>query len=95
MNWVDITFALLGGILLGFFYFGGLWLTVRSLPTTRQPALLTMGSFLGRMLITVAGFYFLMGGRVENLLACLVGYILARQILFKVVRNGKTGTAVL
>jgi F1F0 ATPase subunit 2 len=94
MSWLHILLALLGGILLGTFYFGGLWFTVRSLPVTRHPALLTMLSFLGRMFITLAGFYFIMGNRVENLLACLVGFLLARQLLFKVLRNEKAGPAL-
>jgi F1F0 ATPase subunit 2 len=89
MNWIGILLALLGGGLLGVFYFGSLWLTVRSLPQTRHPALITMGSFLGRMLVTLAGFYFIMGGRVENLLVCLVGFLLARQVVFKFVVQGR------
>jgi F1F0 ATPase subunit 2 len=93
-SWLDILFALLGGVLLGTFYFGGLWFTVRRLPDTRHPALLTMVSFLGRMFITLAGFYFIMGSRVENLLACLVGFLLARQLLIKVLRNEKAGPAL-
>jgi F1F0 ATPase subunit 2 len=95
MSWMAITFSLLGGVLLGLFYFGGLWLTVRGLPNSRHPALLTMGSFLSRTLVTLAGFYFIMGGRVENLLASLLGFLLARQILFKMIRGGKAGTALL
>jgi F1F0 ATPase subunit 2 len=94
MSWIAILFALLGGILLGIFYFSGLWFTVRSLPSSRHPALLTLGSFLGRMIITLAGFYFLMGSRVENLLVGLLGFLLARQLLFKVLRPEKAGRAL-
>lgn len=94
MNWMAIIVALLGGALLGLFYFGGLWITVRSLTDSRHPGLLTMGSFLARMFITLAGFYVLMGGQVENLLAGLLGFLLARQALFKLVRDGKTGPAL-
>jgi F1F0 ATPase subunit 2 len=95
MNWIAITFSLVGGIFLGIFYFGGLWLTIRNLTATRYPALITMGSFLARTLLTLAGFYFIMGGRLENLLTCLFGFLLVRQVLFKVVQDGKTGSALL
>lgn len=94
MSWLAIFFALSGGILLGTFYFGGLWLTVRSIPGARSPALLTMGSYMSRMLITLAGFYFLMGDRLESLLVCLVGFLLARYVLFKVLRPEKPGEAL-
>jgi F1F0 ATPase subunit 2 len=66
---------------LGLFYFGGLWLTVRHLPSSRSPALLTLGSFLGRTAVTLTGFYLVMGGRWERLLACFVGFLLMRTIL--------------
>jgi F1F0 ATPase subunit 2 len=47
----DLTvnmFSLAAGALFGIFYFHGLWLTLKKLPNTCQPVLLTMGSFLGR-----------------------------------------------
>jgi hypothetical protein len=51
-----------------------LWRIVADRPATFplqtiQP-LLTMGSFLGRMAITLAGFYLVMGGGLGYLLAC-------------------------
>ena len=94
MSWLEILFAFMAGILMGFIYFGGLLVTVRALVGARQPALITLGSFLVRMLITLVGFYFVMGGRFDNLLACLVGFLLARQAMFKAVGDGKTGEAL-
>jgi F1F0 ATPase subunit 2 len=82
-DWFGMVFALLVGIFLGLFYFGGLWYTVRSLPGSRNPALLTMGSFLGRTVITLAGFYLVMDGSLPKLLACLAGFLLARQASFR------------
>jgi F1F0 ATPase subunit 2 len=86
-----IALALVAGICLGLFYFGGLWLTVRNLSTTNHPALLTMGSFLGRMAITLAGFYLVMGGGLGYLLASLVGFVLARQASIRFVSQLKAG----
>ena len=37
------------GILLGVFFYGGLWLTVRNLATTRHPFALTLGSLVLRI----------------------------------------------
>lgn len=73
--------ALAGGIGLGIFYFGGLWLTIQYLPDTRRPGVLTLGSFLVRMGVILTGFYLLMDGQWERLLICLVGFLGTRNFL--------------
>jgi F1F0 ATPase subunit 2 len=78
---VQLVLAATAGMALGLFYFGGLWLTVRRLPTSRSPALLTLGSFAGRLAVTLLGFYLVTGGRWERLLACLAGFLIARTLL--------------
>ncbi|MDH4267296.1 MAG: ATP synthase subunit I, partial [Deltaproteobacteria bacterium] len=67
----------------GFFYFGILWLTVKHLPRVRRPALLFLGSFWGRLGITLIGFYLIMGGEGQRLLACLLGFLLVRSVLVR------------
>lgn len=69
------------GVVLGLFYFGGLWLTTSRLPTTRWPVLLTLGSFLGRTAVTILAFYFTMAGRWERLLACFVGFVIMQFLV--------------
>ena len=69
------------GIILGIFYFGSLWITVRQLPTTAYPVRLFIGSWLGRMVITLLGFYLVMNGQWQRVLICLAGFIVARIIL--------------
>jgi F1F0 ATPase subunit 2 len=81
-----LALACVAGVGLGLFYFGGLWLTVRRLPNSPGPALLFMGSFVGRTALTVLGFYFVMDGRWERILACLAGFLLARQVLISRLR---------
>jgi len=72
---------LISGILLGVFFYGGLWLTVRSLRTTRHPLALTLASLVLRTLITVAGFYWLIGARWQNAAVALVGFAAVRFLL--------------
>jgi F1F0 ATPase subunit 2 len=74
------------GVGLGLFYFGGLWLTVRRLPDSSRPALLFVGSFAGRTALTLLGFYLVMDGRWERMLACLAGFIMIRQFLISRLR---------
>lgn len=69
------------GIILGIFYFGSLWITVRQLPTTTYPVRLFIGSWLGRMVITLLGFYLVMNGQWQRVLICLAGFIVARIVM--------------
>lgn len=69
------------GIILGIFYFGSLWITVRQLPTTAYPVRLFIGSWLGRMIVTLLGFYLVMNGQWQRVLICLAGFIAARIVL--------------
>ena len=80
---VPLVVALVAGLGIGIFYFGGLWLTVRQLTRTRRPAILTLGSFLVRSGVSLLGFYLVMGGRWERLLASLLGFLVARTILVR------------
>jgi F1F0 ATPase subunit 2 len=80
--WV-YTFVLLGGILLGLFFYGGLWWTVRRVLTARQPGLLTIGSFFVRTVLTLAGFFWLTGGRLDRLGVSMVGFLAIRLLLIR------------
>lgn len=73
--------AFLAGGLLGLVFFGGLWLTIRSLPSSRMPGLLVMVSLIVRLTMVLAGFFWVMGGRWERLLSCLAGFLLARTMI--------------
>lgn len=74
-----LVLAWLAGSALGTIFFGGLWWTVRKSVASRQPALWVFGSLLLRMGIALAGFYFVSGGQLKRLVACIVGFFLARM----------------
>jgi F1F0 ATPase subunit 2 len=78
---LGMSFA--GGLIIGAFYFLGLWWTIRRLPTARVPALWTIASFLIRSGIVLTGFYVVMKGRWENLLMCFAGFTLMRLLLVR------------
>ena len=69
-----------GGVL-GTIFFGGLWWTVRKGVSSKKPALWFFGSLLLRMSIALGGFYFVSGGHWARLLACLLGFVMARLIV--------------
>ncbi len=75
------------GILLGIFFYGGLWLTVRHLSTTRHPFALSLGGLLLRMTVALAGFLLVLDGRWQNAAATLAGFTAGRLILGMMARR--------
>jgi F1F0 ATPase subunit 2 len=69
------------GFLLGVFFYGGLWLTVSRLATTRHPLVLSLGSLMLRTGVTLSGLFLLIGHRWQNAVAALVGFSAGRLIL--------------
>jgi F1F0 ATPase subunit 2 len=69
------------GVLLGAVFFGGLWWTVRRGLSSKHPALWFLGSLVLRTGISLAGFYLVSGGQWDRLLACLLGFVVARFIV--------------
>ncbi|WP_305909489.1 ATP synthase subunit I [Methylomarinum sp. Ch1-1] len=78
--------ALLWGLLLGVFYFGGLWLTVRRLVEVKHQALWMLGSFLSRNLLAAAAFYPVALQGWQAMLFCLAGFIVVRMLLSRRIR---------
>ena len=85
-----LTLALLAGLLLGAIFFGGLWWTVQKGVSSRQPALWFFGSLLLRMSLALAGFYFVGRGHWEGLVACLLGFVVARLLVAWLTRSPGT-----
>ena len=73
--------AFAAGLLLGGFFFGGLWWTVIKGVSSQRPALWFFGSMLLRMSITLAGFYFVGREDWQRWLLCLLGFVLARLVM--------------
>jgi F1F0 ATPase subunit 2 len=78
---LPLLLALPAGVLLGVFFFGGLWWTIRKGLSSKHPALWFLGSLLLRTSMTVTGFYFVASGHWERLLACLLGFVIARFLV--------------
>ncbi|MHB9053960.1 MAG: N-ATPase subunit AtpR [Thermoleophilia bacterium] len=85
MNAVDYIFLpAVAGISLGTLYFGGLWLTLGRIMTTRNPALFILGSYLGRLSASFLGFYLVArAGQWQGLLVCLAFFILVRTVMVR------------
>ena len=76
-----LMLALLAGVALGAIFFGGLWWTVRFGISSAHPAICFLGSYLLRTAVSLAGFYFVSRGDWRRLLACLLGFVMARLLV--------------
>ncbi|MEO6095638.1 MAG: ATP synthase subunit I [Fibrobacteria bacterium] len=74
------------GLGIGAVFFGGLWWTVRQGVASKLPAVWFLGSLIIRMGIAVAGFYLVSGHHFGRLLACLLGFIMARMAVNRFIR---------
>jgi F1F0 ATPase subunit 2 len=87
---------LFAGVLLGTFFFGGLWWTIRSRSPSQWSGLLFAVSLVLRMAVAVFGFYLVSHGNWRKLLACLAGFLLARIVVTRLIRlPASKGTPVL
>jgi len=84
---LTLALAFVAGAGLGMVFFAGLWWTVRKGVSSLRPALWFLGSGLLRMSVVLAGFYFVSGGQFRRLVACLVGFILARFVVTWLTRS--------
>lgn len=80
-----LTFMI--GVLLGLFYFGLLWVTVRYVfgDRSHRPFPVLFFSFLVRMAITLAVLYVLLRDQWYNIIIALIGFFLARFVLERIL----------
>ena len=83
-DYTTLTLSFVAGAFLGAIFFGGLWWTVQKAITSKQPAIWFLGSLLLRTGLIVTGFYLVAEGHWSRLVACLLGFLMAR---FLVVRR--------
>lgn len=84
-SYLHIGAGLLVGVLLGAFFYGGLWWTIARSITLAQPAWLILGSFLLRTLVTVAGFYIALQGGWPSLVAALITFLATRIVVTRLI----------
>ena len=97
-----ILVAGVAGVILGVIYFGGLWWTVRRLQAVPYPMAFFLASFILRVGVALAGFFFVTTYRwdleglartppaLSRLAAALVGFILVRVVLLRLLGPGGT-----
>jgi len=84
----SILLGFIVGLVLGFLYFGGLWVTVKRFTAgARHSRQLVLVSFLVRTLIVLLGFYWLLTLTThwQVTALALAGFIVSRLIITKIV----------
>lgn len=71
------------GFVLGLAYFGGLWWTVARTTSGRSGAWLLPVSSLVRTALLLGGFWYISHGQASGLVACVAGWLLARQAMIR------------
>ncbi len=82
-DFLALALALFAGALLSVFFFGSLWWTVQKGVVSQRPELWFLGSLLLRTSLILAGFYFVSQGHWSRLVACLLGFVIARVIVVR------------
>ena len=81
---LNIILPVFSGLALGILYFGGLWLTLRRLAISNQPAFLVLSSYVGRLALCLAGFILIARtAGLRGILICMASFIIARMILVR------------
>ena len=89
---LPLALAWVAGGAIGAMFFGGLWWTVQKALSSTRPAFWFFGSLLLRMTLALAGFYFVASGNWQRLLACLLGFLIARLIVTRLTGRAKRPT---
>jgi F1F0 ATPase subunit 2 len=71
--------AVAAGGAIGALFFGGLWWSVKKGVSASSPALWFSASLLLRVSLALTGFYWVSGAHWQRLLACLLGFFIARR----------------
>jgi F1F0 ATPase subunit 2 len=79
--WLPLLASFGLGLVLGLFYFGGLWYTIQAMTRAKRPALLFFASFAVRLGVVLGAIYLIGVDEWQRMVAALVGMILMRIYL--------------
>ena len=75
---LNFALAILEGVLLGAFFFGGLWWTIQKAVSSKLPAFWFLGSMIFRMGVVLTGVYFVCHEHLSRIFPCLLGFVIGR-----------------
>lgn len=81
------SLALLAGLGIGAFFFGGLWWTVTKSISAKKPTSLLLFSFIIRIAVSLPAIYFVAANNFARLIICLTGFFVARIIIVGIAKR--------
>ena len=93
IDWIVMTGALMGGVCLGLFYFGGLWWTVSRIRSVDNPIVMYSLSLFVRGSIVLGSLFCILQVGVVPMLLALIGMVVTRVVLVR--RLGLVGNGTL
>jgi F1F0 ATPase subunit 2 len=84
---ITLSLAASAGVVIGIFFFGGLWWTVWHGLRSKRPGLLFGASFLVRVGFTLTAFYAIGCGHADRLIASLFGFVASRFVVGRFLRS--------
>ena len=85
-NFFSLIIIVIVGFVLGIIFFGGLWWTIKKGLESKNAATWFILSFFIRTSIVLVGFYFLLDGLWERLVAGLLGFLIARVLITQYIK---------
>lgn len=89
---MQISLVFLCGFIAGLMYFTGLMITIRRIRWVRRPGYFLMASFVLRAACIGAVFFAVSNGHWQNVAACLIGFLLARQLMITLWKPSRGGS---
>ena len=80
-----LIFAFAAGMALGAFFSLNLWSSVKAMTGRETPWYILYGSFVLRISVVLLGFFLVMAGRWERMIAALAGFILVREVMVRLL----------
>lgn len=95
---LDLTqcgLSFIWGAVLGLFYFGGLWFTVKRLPGKNRPKGFLALSYGVRLAVALGGFWLVLRKDVPAFLVAFAAFLLVRMVMIRKLRpsGGKNSDA--
>ena len=87
----ELLLFLLSGALLGLFFFGGLWLTVRALPALRQPRTVYWAATLLRFTVCLLVLFAAVTRGPLQLTSACAGFLVIRMVLVPLLGQVRSG----
>ena len=89
-NWRSLLLSLFAGLGAGALFFEGLWRTVSNAAVSSRPVGVFVLSFVLRTTFLFAVLWLISRGNPFRLAACMLGFLLARTLVLRIRRGGKT-----